>query len=89
MQNHRLTARTHARHSHQQLCALQRQVCTTTQRETKRLPGVETEEKTAEFALTFQDDDWGAKIKAYRKKHGLTKEELAAEIGVKQFHPSV
>lgn len=49
------------------------------------MPGADTEEKTVEFILTFQNDDLGAKIKAYRKKHGLTQEELAAEIGVKHF----
>ena len=30
-------------------------------------------------------DGWGAQIKAYRKKHGLTQEKLAAEMGVKYF----
>lgn len=49
------------------------------------LPGADTEEKSVEFTVAFHDDDWGAKIKAYRKKRGLTQEELAAQMGVKHF----
>ena len=59
-------------------------ICATTQRETKRLPDADAEEKT-ELILPFQDDGWGAKIKSYRKKHGLTQKKLAAQIGVKHF----
>lgn len=63
----------------------ERRLCATTQRETNRLPGADIEEKTAELILPLRDDGWGAKIKAYRKKHGLAQAELAAKIGVKHF----
>ena len=82
--NHRFAAGTVDSDDYQFFCTLQRPFCAATQRETKRLPDADAEEKT-ELILPFQDDGWGAKIKSYRKKHGLTQKKLAAQIGVKHF----
>ncbi len=50
------------------------------------LPGADKEEKTAEFTFTLGSfDDYADQIKAYRKKHKLTQEELAAIMEVKYF----
>lgn len=43
-------------------------------------------EKTVDLiAPVYDSDEYADKIKAYRKKHGMTQAELAQMIGVKQF----
>lgn len=65
---------------------MQRQVCATTQRETKLLLVADNQEETAELTLPLGDfSDYADKIKAYRKKHKLTQEELARVMSVKHL----
>lgn len=43
-------------------------------------------EKTVDLITpVYNSDEYADKIKAYRKKHGMTQAELAQMIGVKQF----
>ena len=83
--HYRLPERTSDRHSDQQPCAVQWEVSTTIQRETKMFLGADNEE-TAELTVPMYDfGDWASRIKAYRKKNHITQQELAQLMGVKHF----
>ena len=83
--DHRLAQGTSAGNPDQQFCAVQREVSTTIQRETKLFLGADNEE-TAELTVPMYDfGDWASRMKAYRKKNHITQQELAQLMGVKHF----
>ena len=64
---------------------MQRKVSATIQRETKMFRGADNEE-TAELILPIYGfEDWALKLKAYRKKHHITQQELAQLMDVKHL----